>query len=76
MRDTVDVGRFPTPPTRLLQALYSLWEWYGSSMGDYPPTNFSAVEGFKSEILMGSWLTSLEPPNSPVVLARWFVEIL
>ena len=29
-----EVGSFHTPPTRLLSALRSCWEWYGSLMRD------------------------------------------
>ena len=35
------------PPIRLLEALYSQKEWYGSLTGDYPRAN-SPVQGFES----------------------------
>ena len=32
---------------RALQALRSVWEWYASLMGDYPPRNYPPVKGFE-----------------------------
>ena len=40
-------GSFHTLHILLLEALYSLWEWYGGLMGDYSPVNYP-VQALKS----------------------------
>ena len=43
----LEVGSFHAPPTRPLEALYSLSQCYGIFMGDDPPTNFPPVRPHK-----------------------------
>ena len=61
----LEVVSFHTPPIRLLQALYSLWEWYVNLGGDHPP-----VMGFKtSQCSLGTLVFPKTPLDSPRFLS-------
>ena len=57
---SLEVGSFNTPPIGLLQALYSSWEWYGSLMEDYLPTNYPPAKGFEQGDRAAERTTSLQ----------------
>ena len=44
-----EVSSFHTAPI-WLEVIYSLWEWCGSLMRDYPPTDCPPVKGFQDQV--------------------------